>query len=26
MTMYLQGPGGKDDWLKQLEVRYTRRK
>lgn len=26
MTMYLQGPGGKDDWVKQLEVRYTRRK
>jgi hypothetical protein len=26
MTMYLQGPGGKDDWTKQLEVRYSRRK
>jgi hypothetical protein len=26
MTMYMQGPGGKEDWMKQLEVRYTRRK
>lgn len=25
MTMYIQGPQGKDDWAKQLEVRYTRR-